>query len=417
MRLRRHTAVRGLSAVAVACVAAVLAPATGAGAAEVPLSVTDQAVADRLATRSLAPALGQDLAGVVTDAATGQVIWAHTPTEAQIPASNAKILTAVNALEAFGPTHTFTTSVMTGSTARRIVLVGGGDPSLSARQLGGMARTTAAAWLAKGVTRVRVEVDDSLFPAPTSAVGWKRSYTIEDVSPVRALVVDHHRRWDTALDAGNVFARKLEKWGLDVRRVARAVRPATSTVVTESHGLDLATQVAAMLKTSDNDVAEGLHRLVALQTGFPATWAGARAAQAAALGGLGVSLASGLNDGSGLSRRDRLSPAVLVAVLGKVFDGQHPNLIGLQQGSFAVAGVSGTLAPSYLRYVTNPTRCAAGLVQAKTGSLSGVISLSGFARGADGRVKLFSFLLNQVPSTLTTRRAVDRLAATVTGCW
>ena len=38
-------------------------------------------------------------------------------------------------------------------------------------------------------------------------------------------------------------------------------------------------------------------------------------------------------------------------------------------------------------------------------------------RGADGNVKIFSFLLNKVPSTLTTRRAVDRLAATVTGCW
>ena len=82
-----------------------------------------------------------------------------------------------------------------------------------------------------------------------------------------------------------------------------------------------------------------------------------------------------------------------------------------------MAGVSGTLAPNYKRYVTNPTRCAAGLVEAKTGSLSGVISLSGFARGADGNVKIFSFLLNRVPSTLTTRRAVDRLAATVTGCW
>ena len=67
--------------------------------------------------------------------------------------------------------------------------------------------------------------------------------------------------------------------------------------------------------------------------------------------------------------------------------------------------------------MTNPTRCAAGLIEAKTGSLSGVIALSGFARGADGNVKLFSFLLNKVPSTLTTRRAVDRLAATITGCW
>ena len=83
----------------------------------------------------------------------------------------------------------------------------------------------------------------------------------------------------------------------------------------------------------------------------------------------------------------------------------------------AVAGVSGTLAPDYLRYVTAPTRCAAGLIEAKTGSLSGVIALSGLARGADGRLKAFSFLLNRVSSTLRTRRAVDRLATTVTGCW
>jgi D-alanyl-D-alanine carboxypeptidase/D-alanyl-D-alanine-endopeptidase (penicillin-binding protein 4) len=415
MRLRR-TALRGLSTAALAAVAAVLVP-TGAGAAEMPLSVTDQAVQDHLAIRSLAPALGDDLAGQVTDVATGQVIWSQTPTEAQIPASNAKILTAVNALEAFGPAHRFTTRVMTGSTSRRVVLVGGGDPSLSTRQLGGMARTVAATMLAKGITKVQVQVDDSLFPAPTSAYGWKSSYTIGDVSPVRALVVDQHRRWDTSLDAGQVFARKLATWGLAVGKIVHGTRPAASTLVTESQGADLGTQVAGMLQTSDNDVAEGLHRLVALQTGFAATWDGARRAQLAGLARLGVTLRTRVYDGSGLSRRDRITPADLVAVLGRVFDNQHPNLLGLQHGAFAVAGVSGTLAPNFKRYVTNPTRCAAGLVEAKTGSLSGVISLSGFARGADGNVKLFSFLLNQVPSTLTTRRAVDRLAATVTGCW
>ena len=104
-------------------------------------------------------------------------------------------------------------------------------------------------------------------------------------------------------------------------------------------------------------------------------------------------------------------------MLATIFNDAHPNLTGLRDGAFAVAGVSGTLAPRFLRYVTSPTSCAVGLVQAKTGSLSGVISLSGFARGADGQVKLFSFLLNHVPSTLKTRRAVDRLASTITGCW
>jgi D-alanyl-D-alanine carboxypeptidase/D-alanyl-D-alanine-endopeptidase (penicillin-binding protein 4) len=417
MHVPYRSAVRILAAVVVAGVAAVLAPATTAAADQLPLSATDQAVADKLAVRSLRDDLGTDLAGLVVDPATGQVVWSQTPDEGQIPASNTKILTAVDALQAFGPTHRFTTRVMTGRTVRRAVLVGGGDPSLTARQLGSMARTVAAGFLAQGIRRIRVQVDDALFPAPTLATGWKSAYTIRDVSPVRALVVDQHRRWDTSLDAGAVFARKLEKWGVEVRSVARKARPEGSTVLAESLGSDLDTTVAAMLQDSDNDIAEGLHRLVALQTGYPATWTGAQAAQRAMLAGLGITLTTTVYDGSGLSRRDRLAPSILVAALSKVLDPAYPALAGLQSGAFAVAGVSGTLAPSFKRYVTDPTRCAAGLIQAKTGSLSGVISLSGFARGADGQAKVFSFLLNHVPSTLTTRRAVDRLATTVTGCW
>jgi D-alanyl-D-alanine carboxypeptidase/D-alanyl-D-alanine-endopeptidase (penicillin-binding protein 4) len=412
-----RTALRGLSASAVLAVAAVLVPATGASAATAPLSATDQAVADRLAIRSTARALGPDLAGIVTDAATGQVLWARTPNEIQIPASNTKIITAANALEAFGPTYRFTTQVVTGPTPSQVVLVGSGDPSLKSVHLNRMARTVAAAVQAQGLRKVRVQVDDSLFPAPTLATGWQSAYVTRDVSHVRALVVDQHRRWDTSLDAGQVFAAKLRKWGLKVGSVTRAVRPEGATVLAQSQGAALGAQVAAMLQESDNDVAEGLHRLVAIKTGFEPSWDGARQAQVAGLAALGIPLTSTMYDGSGLSRKDRLSPATLAAVLAAVMDGRHPNLVGLQHGSFAVAGVSGTLAPAYKRYVTNPTRCAAGLIEAKTGSLSGVISLSGFARGADGNVKIFSFLLNRVPSTLTTRRAVDRLAATVTGCW
>ena len=407
-----------VAAAAVLALAGGLAPATTASAARVPLSPTDQAAHDKLERRSTAKRLGRDLAGVVVDVETGQQIWAHHRAERQIPASTVKLVTAVNALETFGPAYRFATRTMTGATPRQVVLVGAGDPSLSRADLRRLARSTADAVLAQGVDSVRVDVDDTLFPAPSSAVGWKQGYTISDVSPVRALVVDQHRRWDTSIDAGTVFATLLQRKGVPVRKVRRRARPEGSTEIARVSGDDLATQVAGMLRTSDNDVAEGLHRLVALQTGYNATWSGAAEAQVAGLARLGVTVAPGrLFDGSGLSRRDRLRPVEVAAVLRAAFDPDHPSLAGLQQGSLAVAGVSGTLAPSYLRYVTRPTRCAAGLVEAKTGSLSGVIALSGLARGADGRLKAFSFLLNRVPSTLTTRRAVDKLAATVTGCW
>lgn len=409
-----------LSAAALAlAVASAVLPATGAAAASAPLSATDQRIHDRLGTRSSDSHLGPDLAGLVMDLQTGQTVWARHAGERQLPASNVKLLTAVNALESFGPAHRFRTTVVQGSTARRFVLVGGGDASLSRADLRSLASQTVAAARAAGLTWVRIDVDDSLFPKPRLARGWKSSYVTQDVAPVRALVVDQHRRWDTSIDAGQVFARALERKGLDVRRsVTRVPSTAGAPPVGEVFGDRLDTTVAYMLRTSDNDVAEVLHRMVAVQTGYRPTWPGAAAAQVASLARLGVTLApDSVRDGSGLSRADRLRPRELVAVLRTAFDPAHPNLASLQQGSLAVAGVSGTLAPDYLRYVTAPTRCAAGLIEAKTGSLSGVITLSGIARGADGRVKLFSFLLNHVPSTLSTRRAVDRLATTVTGCW
>lgn len=419
MLSRHRTAARWLGGVAVAALTAVAGPTTGASAETLPLSATDQAVHDRLGLRSLDKRLGRDLAGLVTDAETGQVLWKRTPGERQLPASNTKLVTAVTALETFGPDHRFATDVVRDlATPRRVYLVGSGDPSLSGADLRALARLTARAVRAEGIGRVQVRVDDSLFPAPTPATGWKSSYVVSDVSPVRALVVDQHRRWDTSLDAGQAFADLLRRQGLNAGKVRRLARPATAAVVASRLGDPVATQVTAMLRSSDNDYAEALHRLVALHTGHPATWQGAAEAARAALLRLGVDLGSSVvHDGSGLSRADRLSPRVVVAVLAKVFDDAHPRLASLRHDSLPVAGVSGTLGPSYLRYVTRPTKCAAGLVEAKTGSLRGVITLSGFATGADGRVKLFSFLLNRVPSTLQTRRAVDRLASTITGCW
>lgn len=413
------------AALAVAVMALPTGTATGVAPAELssavrvaPLSASDQAVHDKLVRRSHRGTLGPDLAGLVTDAASGRVLWSHHPGERQLPASNTKLVTAVNALRTFGPAYRRTTRVVAGTGPGRVVLVGSGDPSVTGTQLGRLARTTAAKVRAQGRRSVRVLVDDSLFPRPSLPYGWRTSYVPAEVRAVRALVVNQHEVTDTSMDAGRVFARRLANNGVRVRAVVRHLAPAHRTVLAQATGSTMATMVATMLRDSDNDYAEALHRLVARRAGYPTTWAGAQAAQRRVLAGAGVHLTtSRLYDGSGLSRADRLSPRVVVAVLSTVFDGTHPALASLRHDSLAIAGRTGTLGPRYLRYTSAPTRCAAGLIEAKTGSLTGVIALSGFARGADGRVKLFSFLLNRVPATLATRQAVDRLASTVTGCW
>ena len=66
-------------------------------------------------------------------------------------------------------------------------------------------------------------------------------------------------------------------------------------------------------------------------------------------------------------------------------------------------------------------RCAASRLRAKTGFINGVVALSGVASAADGRRRVFSILVNGVglsgSAVTATQQAVDRLAATVTGCY
>ena len=86
-----------------------------------------------------------------------------------------QLVTASNALTAFGPTKRFTTKVVDGSAADRVVIEGSGDPSLSSAQLDAMARTVSYVLTQRGLTvaPVRVYVDDDVFPTPSLATGWK----------------------------------------------------------------------------------------------------------------------------------------------------------------------------------------------------------------------------------------------------
>ncbi|MEI6624382.1 MAG: D-alanyl-D-alanine carboxypeptidase, partial [Actinomycetes bacterium] len=99
----------------------------------------------------------------------------------------------------------------------------------------------------------------------------------------------------------------------------------------------------------------------------------------------------------------------------------HPELEAIYYGGgLPLAGVSGTLAASNGRFTTKPTVCALGKISAKTGTLFDTIGLSGLTVGTDGRLKAFSILVNSRPqsySPLATRKQVDRLAATVNGCY
>ena len=63
--------------------------------------------------------------------ADDQVLWSRNPGKAMQPGSAAKLLTSTAALLTLDPTMRIKTRVVAGPTPDSVVLVGGGDPTLS----------------------------------------------------------------------------------------------------------------------------------------------------------------------------------------------------------------------------------------------------------------------------------------------
>ena len=74
-----------------------------------------------------------------------------------------------------------------------------------------------------------------------------------------------------------------------------------------------------------------------------------------------------------------------------------------------IAGVTGTLAE---RFDTTGTAAGRGVVRAKTGTLTGVVSLAGVVRDRSGRLLVFGFVADRSPGPLLdAQAALDRAAS------
>ncbi|WP_405772138.1 D-alanyl-D-alanine carboxypeptidase/D-alanyl-D-alanine-endopeptidase [Streptomyces sp. NBC_01538] len=383
------------------------------------LDSADQAIAANLNTRVIDERLGNNVSGVVLDAESDGTVWDHNGATALMPASNTKLATATAALTVLGPDHRFKTKVVYGDGT--LTLVGGGDRTLTTADLAAMAKDAVAGLKAAGLTGVKVAVDDSLFPEPTLANGWKPDYFPGDVAPVRALVVDGHAVDDTSIDAGQVFAQQLAADGITVDgEVTRRTAAVTDVPVTRHKSAKLSDIVHDMIKVSDNNTAETLLRMTALRAGQPATFEGGTTVVRDVLSRYGVSLENfEMYDGSGLSRANRIPARTLAEILDLLTEKRYEYLLSSIRDGLPVAGEAGsTLGPEWGRFDDPNSSCAVGKVHAKTGTLTGAIALSGLTQGKDGRWKVFSFVENgSTASGSAIKDAMDGLAATVNGCW
>ncbi|MFF4471539.1 D-alanyl-D-alanine carboxypeptidase/D-alanyl-D-alanine-endopeptidase [Streptomyces sp. NPDC001599] len=380
------------------------------------LAADDAQLVKNLNERLADERLGTDVSGVVLDADSDTALWDHNGSTALMPASNAKLATATTALTLLGANHEFTTKVVYGEGT--LTLVGGGDRTLTSDDVAELARTAADGLKAAGRTDVQVRVDDSLFADPSLAEGWNEGYYPTEVAPVRSLVVDGAAVQDTSIDAGKVFAKQLAAQGVTVTgEVGRQTAKQSDVPVAQHKSAPLSDIVKKMLKTSDNNIAETLLRMSAVELGKPGTFEAGTALVRQVLSSYGISLDNfAMHDGSGLSRADRIPAATLAQLLDAITE--SPALGSILEG-LPVAGEAGaSLGPEWGRFDDPNSECAVGKVHAKTGTLTGAIALSGVTRTDDGDWRIFSFIENNstaAPSDI--KDAMDGLAATVNGCW
>jgi serine-type D-Ala-D-Ala carboxypeptidase/endopeptidase (penicillin-binding protein 4) len=380
-------------------------------------------------------ALGPQVSALVADPVTGRVLLSEQGARLATPASTTKLATAIAALAVLGGNARFTTRVAHGAGPDSIILVGGGDPTLAVHQFPARA-STARALKSQGHTVISLGYDTSLYTGPDLAPGWPAAYvSTGDVTPIVSLEVDQGRLTsagtpedsddpynlraraaDPAAMAAASFATLLAADGIRVTAspVPQTV-PAHSAVIASVASPPLSAIVEQMLQESNNVIAENLARQVALATGEPASFSGAARAVITELRRLGVTTGIRLVDGSGLSPDDAIAPDTLVKVLELAVT--RPRLRALLAG-LPVAGFSGTLSAGESVFSTIGG-AALGSVRAKTGNLATVAALAGLVSDKNGRVLVFAFMADQVPSAgmlQEAANAIDAAAAALATC-
>lgn len=215
--------------------------------------------------------------------------------------------------------------------------------------------------------------------------------------------MEHPDRWFR-----DTLVRQLARSG--VRVDPRA--PAASPGLVHRHSSSLDPALRRMLEDSSNFDAEQCLRVLAAKSSGDGSLAGSRAALRRALGELVGRVPGGvvIEDGSGLSKGNRVTPGLLVVAM---YELEQRGLGAQLRAHLPVAGESGTLRK---RFVGSDL---VGRVHAKTGWIRGASSLSGCVESADGSRRWFSILMNYDRSkggfNKTCKRIQEDIVAAVAG--
>ncbi|WP_205325796.1 D-alanyl-D-alanine carboxypeptidase/D-alanyl-D-alanine-endopeptidase [Glycomyces sp. YM15] len=373
------------------------------------------------------PRLNGSLSASFADALTGEVLFEQEDTTPLAPASSMKVVTAVAAFQHLGAEYRIPTTVVEGPTDDSVVLVGGGDPTLTVDGEGYYTPYAAGASLTElaglvleargGTAPTTLYLDTSVFTDSVNAPGVGMAELDDSTGPMAPIMLDggrtnttekyapHHT--DPAMVAAQEFADLL---GATTVEAGTAAEGAAELAVV--HSAPLSALVDSFILTSDNLLSDAVALQTALAVEGEMTWAAMSTVHTSTLEGLGVDTAGLVfNDGSGLSPTDRMTAKAFTRMLLGAAGSQASSVFE----SLPVAGYSGTLDDRF-----GTAEEGEGVVRAKTGTLTqptGVISLTGTLTTADGRQVIFSLISNgHTTGPEAVEAAMDEVTAAVSQC-
>ncbi|WP_065871724.1 MULTISPECIES: D-alanyl-D-alanine carboxypeptidase/D-alanyl-D-alanine endopeptidase [unclassified Pseudomonas] len=222
--------------------------------------------------------------------------------------------------------------------------------------------------------------------------------------------------WEPTQLVANLFEQALAQQGIQVmgRRVIGGASPVTARVLAEHQSAPLQELITPLLKLSNNNMSEALLKAMGRKASNTGTAQAGVAAVADFMRHQGLDpMTLSQVDGSGLSRRNLVSSQNLTDLL--LATAKQP-WFEAWYTALPIAGNPDRMTGGSLRYRLRGT-AAENNLHAKTGSMAGVSSLSGYITDADGRRLVFSMISNNYLSDAAPIRALENRVALALTQW
>lgn len=431
-------------------VGAPAAPATTTAAAERP--APDEQPGFGLDTCSVEPLASarplRSFTGTVIDTRSGKVEFSRDGTTGSRPLTTQLVFTAMAAVDVLGADYRFITQVVEGPEPGSVVLVGGGDVTLSNYTNGSvygeapsiieLAQNAKATYYGGtepdpdgydpnangGLELLRtVYVDTSLWSGETALASWGDSRAAGTLPFMEALMVDGDRADfsvvqsprgdDPSASASESFVAALDLQLAEGEQVlvTEGTAPEDANVLATVESQPVSVLVQQMLQLDDYTLAEALARQVAVAAGGDGSFASAAATLTAEITDLGVDTTGvAIVDGSGYSTDALLPPTVFAQVLARLDQGREGDYASVWAG-LPVAAQSGVLASRF----TGDAAALAGQFAGTAAQAAGGSTLVG-VMPAGGRLRYAVALYGLGDVNEKAGPALDKLAAGIAAC-